>query len=353
MVQILTMDNNLIQRYKSSIYKNRYLIVYVVIGILSLLLEQSVINLLNNLSSINNLNNSIGFIFGVTFAFILNAKFNFKVPRKRLLKSMTYFFVISYLSFITQIQIKNYLQIDLKIDRYLISGFLFFFFYLLHRKLSFKSRKEVGVAIHLNDSYDIKNVYQKIGNYADFLHLDLIDETINKKNVSTDLRVLEQVIELWPNKDIQLHLMSTNYDFWIPKLEKYKIKLFVHDDTGENIMLLKNKYPTIDISLVITKNSNFKESLLKNLNEIICLCINNPGTSGQLYSESMNTVIQKYIKLKNIYNFEITLDGGITNKIASKFEVDKFVSASYILNSMNSIKNIVDLQTANKYKQNE
>ena len=50
-------------------------------------------------------------------------------------------------------------------------------------------------------------------NYADFLHLDLIDETINKKNVSTDLRVLEQVIELWPNKDIQLHLMSTNYDF--------------------------------------------------------------------------------------------------------------------------------------------
>ena len=25
----------------------------------------------------------------------------------------------------------------------------------------------------------------------------------------------------------------------IPKLEKYKIKLFVHDDTGENIMLLK------------------------------------------------------------------------------------------------------------------
>ena len=27
---------------------------------------------------------------------------------------MTYFFVISYLSFITQIQIKNYLQIDLK-----------------------------------------------------------------------------------------------------------------------------------------------------------------------------------------------------------------------------------------------
>ena len=353
MVLILTMGNNLIQRYKSSIYKNRYLIVYVGIGIFSLLLEQFIINLLNNLSSVNSLNNSIGFISGVIFAFILNAKFNFKVPRKRLLKSMIYFFVISYLSFITQFQIKNYLQIDLKMDRYLISGFLFFFFYLLHRKLSFKNRKEVGVAIHLNDSYDIKNVYQKIGNYADFLHLDLIDETINKKNVSTDLRVLEQVIELWPNKDIQLHLMSTNYDFWIPKLEKYKIKLFVHDDTGENIMFLKNKYPTTDISLVITKNSNFKESLLQNINEIICLCINNPGTSGQLYSESMNPVIQKYIKLKNIYNFEITLDGGITNKIASKFEVDKFVSASYILNSMNSIKNIVDLQTANKYKQNE
>ena len=121
----------------------------------------------------------------------------------------------------------------------------------------------------------------------------------------------------------------------------------------ERILCFLKQISNNRLSLVITKNSNFKESLLKNLNEIICLCINNPGTSGQLYSESMNTVIQKYIKLKNIYNFEITLDGGITNKIASKFEVDKFVSASYILNSMNSIKNIVDLQTANKYKQNE
>ena len=58
-----------------------------------------------------------------------------------------------------------------------------------------------------------------------------------------------------------------------------------------------------------------------------------------------------YIILKKRYDFEITLDGGITEKIATKFDVENFVSASYVLNSENSRKKIVDLQTANKYQQ--
>ena len=67
----------------------------------------------------------------------------------------------------------------------------------------------------------------------------------------------------------------------------------------------------------------------------------------------MDEIIQKYIDLKSLYNFQITLDGGITNKIASKFDVDNFVSASYVLNSSDSKKKIVDLQTANKYNSSE
>lgn len=67
----------------------------------------------------------------------------------------------------------------------------------------------------------------------------------------------------------------------------------------------------------------------------------------------MDKIIQNYVSLKNKYNFKITLDGGVTNKIASKFDVDNFVSASYVLDSNNSRKKIIDLQTANKYINNE
>lgn len=342
-------------RYKLIVYKNRYLIIYIIIGFLSLVLEQFIIRFLNGISENVLINSSIAFVLGVVFAFIFNAKFNFKVPRNRLVKSMFYFFLISFLSLITQNQLKDILQINSNLDRYIISGFLFFFFYLLHRNTSFKSRKKVGLAIHLNETIDVNEIFERVSNYPDFIHIDLIDESINKNNISTDFRVLDKILKNWPNKEVQLHLMSRNHEFWFSKLEKYsdRLKIFIHDDKGEKLKNLKNQFSIFDISLVVTQNSNFEDSLLEELEEIICLCVEHPGYSGQIYRESMDEIIQKYINLKNIYNFKITLDGGITNNIASKFDVENFVSASYVLNSSNSRKKIVDLQTADKYDHNE
>ena len=51
------------------------------------------------------------------------------------------------------------------------------------------------------------------------------------------------------------------------------------------------------ISLVITKNSNFENNLLAGVEEIICLCVDKPGYSGQVYQESMDEIV-KYIDLK-------------------------------------------------------
>jgi pentose-5-phosphate-3-epimerase/putative flippase GtrA len=336
-------------------YKNRYLIIYTIIGFFSLALEQFIIQVLDNYIKTSFTNTLLGFLFGVLFAFIFNAKFNFRVPRNRLLRSLIYFFFISLISFAVQNQVKSFLNLDMGLDRYIISGFLFFFFYILHKMISFKTRKKVGLAIHLNNSQSIKKIYNKVGNYPDFIHVDLIDETFNINNISTNLGILDEILETWPKKVVQLHLMSSNHHFWIEKLEKYsnKVKLFIHDDSGKLIKRLKKQFPDIDISIVVTENSDFKDDLLKDLNEIICLCIKNPGYSGQNYQYSMDKIIQNYVSLKNKYNFKITLDGGVTNKIASKFDVDNFVSASYVLDSNNSRKKIIDLQTANKYINNE
>ena len=337
------------------IYKNRYLLIYIIIGFTSLIIEQIVTEIFFIYIQNSFLNNALGFIAGVSFAFVFNAKFNFKVPRSRLVKSMIYFFLISFLSLITQTLLKNILEINSNIDRYVISGSMFFFFYLLHRKTSFKNRKKVGLAIHLNDSQDIDKIYKRVGDYPDFIHVDLIDESMNSNNISTDLTILDKIIELWPTKNIQLHLMSHNHSFWIYKLKTYsdKLKIFIHDDRGNKIRKLQNEFKSLEISLVITSQSSIDESILENLNEIICLCVEEPGFSGQIYHEYMDKIIEKYIILKKRYGFEITLDGGITDKIATKFDVENFVSASYVLNSENSRKKIVDLQTANKYQYNE
>ena len=73
------MDNNLRSRLNLTIYKNRYLIIYIIIGFFSLLLEQFMIKLLDGILKIFLINNSIGFVIGAIFAFIFNARFNFKV----------------------------------------------------------------------------------------------------------------------------------------------------------------------------------------------------------------------------------------------------------------------------------
>lgn len=336
-------------------YKNRYLTLYIIIGFFSLMLEQFIIQVLNSYIKDSFMINFFGFLSGVLFAFIFNAKFNFRIPRNRLLKSLIYFFLISLLSLIVQNQVKSILKLDTGLDRYIISSCFFFLFYSLHRLLSFKARKKVGLAIHLNNSQSIEKIYKKVGNFPDFIHVDLIDESFNVNNISTDLEILKEILELWPKKNIQLHLMSNNHYFWIKKLLKYsdKLTIFIHDDAGKLIKKLKKQFANIDISIVVTENSNFEEVLLKDINEIVCLCIKNPGYSGQNYEYSMDKIINKYVSLKNKYNFKITLDGGITNKIASKFEVDNFVSASYVLDNNNSRKTIIDLQTAGKYINNE
>ena len=191
---------------------------------------------------------------------------------------MIYFFLISFLSLITQTQLKNILGINSNIDRYIISGFLFFFFYILLEEYLLKPEK-VGIAIHLNKLNDIAEIFSRVGNYPDFIHVDLIDKSINDKNISTDLKILDEILNYWPEKDTQLHLMSINHEFWINQLEEYSntLKIFVHDDNGEKIKYLQDKFSNFNISLVITKNSNFENNLLAGVEEIICLCVDKPS----------------------------------------------------------------------------
>ena len=46
----------------------------------------------------------------------------------------------------------------------------------------------MGLAIHLNDSQDIDKIYERVGDYPDFMHGDLIDDSMNSHNISTVLQ---------------------------------------------------------------------------------------------------------------------------------------------------------------------
>ena len=64
----------------------------------------------------------------------------------------------------------------------IISGSCFIIFYFLHKKFSFKDYVKVGVAIYANGVEDINKIYEKIGPYPDFIHVDIVDKHLKNNN---------------------------------------------------------------------------------------------------------------------------------------------------------------------------
>ncbi|RPG63470.1 MAG: hypothetical protein CBD98_000835, partial [Flavobacteriaceae bacterium TMED238] len=74
--------------------------------------------------------------------------------------------------------------------------------------LSFKSRTQIGVAIHLNENEKLEKIYKEISNFPDFVHIDLISKDYNEQNTATDLSLITKIEQFWPNKSKQVHLMT-------------------------------------------------------------------------------------------------------------------------------------------------
>ena len=73
-------------------YKKKHLIIYTVIGFLSLLFELYLRRLIGEYISSNEIFLHTSLLFGIIFAFYFNIKLNFNVPKIYLKKSLLYFF---------------------------------------------------------------------------------------------------------------------------------------------------------------------------------------------------------------------------------------------------------------------
>ena len=333
------------------IYKNRFLILYITFGFLSLLVENFVRIFLNNFFNLNIANIAAIFV-GIILAYYLNVKFNFKVPVQRLRISMVYFFLVSIFSITIQFFFGNLTDLSFIQNRYLISAIFFIVAYLLHRRFTFKDYKKIGVAIHLNNDNDISKIYDLVKDYPDFIHLDLIDESYNPDNISCDVEKIAEAKNVWPTKKIQLHIMSNNPIYWIEKTKHLGLEIFFHfESLQESIDILK-KYENISIGIVINEKTSVEsvQNIIKFFDKLMILCISTPGLSGQKYSKEVDAVIEQVLNNSSNKKLKITLDGGLTPEIVSKFNVNEVVSSSAVFLSENPVLKLTDFQTANKYK---
>mgnify|MGYP006081649985 CR=1 FL=1 len=331
-------------------FKSRYLIVYIFIGIISIIFELQIRSFLIKFG-INELKSSIiSLPVSIIVAFLLNINFNFKIQRKKIKEAFFFFFLISTTSLFIQFVLKSNFSLmgNYEIDRMLISGSCFIIFYFLHKNISFKNYVKVGVAIYANGVEDINKIYEKIGPYPDFIHVDIVDESFLENAPEIKSYKLEVIKALWPNKDIQVHIMSKHPSRWIKEVENYADKIFFHFEIDENIedILEENKILKNNLGLAVSVNTEFQnyQKYIKLFNNMLFLAIKKPGYSGQQFLEKSYSAIDEINKLTANRKFELSVDGGVNYFNAKNIKSDEIVSGSFILNNKKPIETLLKMK---------
>ncbi len=334
--------------------KNKYLIVYIFYGLISLLIETiSRIFIFNNdnLFYVKFIPVLIGFI---VMAY-LNLKFNFNVPQKKYALSIFYFFSISIVSYSFQLYFGNSFP-DLfpenqYLSRFVISGLFFTVSYFLHTKSTFSSSVKIGYAIHSKSEMKLDKDSHEAIEYSDFIHIDLIDETYNPKNICNDTSVINELISMVSSKSIQIHIMSKSPERYLKEIKSGNHDIFIHLDDLINFEDINSLTTEKSFGVVInTPNIEAEElkKIVKKYNKIMVLCIDNPGFSGQEFNTEYLKLIRKLNEIK-LPKTEITIDGGVNELNVKYFPVEKIVSQSYLISGNNPVSRILNLKESNRY----
>ena len=345
----MIIEKNFLKDINFFIYKKKHLIIYIFIGICSLLFELWIRRIFTIAFSEKSFLLHFSILFGIIFAFYFNIKLNFNVPKLYLKRSLVYFLIISFSSYIFQLFIKsriNFESLNFEETRFLISGMFFLVGYFFHIKFSFKDIRKVGVAIYANGYEDIKKIYEKIGPYPDFIHVDIIDKTMNQNALDTKLSKIEIVKAYWPNHQIHTHIMS-KYPLNCLDDEIYKFSdiIYFHHEILDNkkkvIEEIKNHKKIPGLVLHCINEYDDLDDIVKDFREILVLSIKKCGVSGQNFEEKSFALIDRLNSLSHRKKFKVCVDGGIKSNLISKFSSERIASGSDVLNNTNPKRQIM------------
>ena len=344
-------------RIKSIIYRFRFLGLYITFGLLSLLLEFFIRTSLISITFDQILSTLLAVSCGILFAFWANVKFNFKIPRSRRNRALVYFIIISCFSGFIQWFLKNLIAFEYlsyEWGRLIISGSVFILAYALHRKYSFRDFKKVGVAIYANGVEDLENIYNRIGHYPDFIHVDIVDKTMSEDAVDVKTYRLETMKAYWPNAQVQTHIMSYEPAQWLDQVLPYSDVVYIHAECQNNIETLIEKIKQggkkAGIAITMATNPEDVIQLLEKAEYVLLLTIPKPGSSGQKFDTDGLEKIKQINKLPFRNQFVLCIDGGVNENIVNMLEAENIVSGSSILKSTDPKRQIMRLQTIGRYE---
>mgnify|MGYP001452086938 CR=1 FL=1 len=344
-------------RLQSLIYKVRFLGLYIFFGFISVILELILLDYFIKVGFENNFSILISILIGILFAFFANVKFNFNIPRSRRNRALLYFILISLFSSFIQWnfgRLTFFESFNYEIQRLTISGALFMIGYILHRRYSFRDYKKVGVAVYANGVENLKKIHDRIGQHCDFIHVDVVDNTMSKEAEEIKAYKIETMKAYWPNSQIQTHIMSKNPSIWIDQVLPHSDVVYVHAESEEDVVIIleeiknQGKHPGLALTLDTDPESIIK--LLKKASYVLLLTIPKPGFSGQKFSMDAIGRIKQINNLPFRDKFTLCVDGGVNENIVSLLDAENIVSGSSVLRNQNPKKQIMRLQTMGRYE---
>ncbi len=352
------LNPELASRIQFRLYCYRFLLVYIVIGVFSLILEFVTFRGLDELGLPSLAANVVGVALGIYFAYFMNVRFNFKVPRAKRNRALGYFVIISGGSFAVNYIFKGQLLArgwDPEVSRFIVAGVLFYAAYLFHRRFSFSDRKLVGVAIYANGVEDVKGIFEKIGTCPDFIHVDLIDETFGAgKAESPQTYRLETIRAYWPQKKIHAHIMSRTPSKWISEIAPHVDAIIVHadideplDDALEGISKLNRQ---AGLCVAMRDSLEMIKACRAEVDMLMILSIPEPGRSGQAFDMNALNWVAEINDWPQRAHFDFCVDGGINESIVGLLNVEQVVSGSSVLNADDPKRQIMRLQTSSNYE---
>ncbi|MBM3231766.1 hypothetical protein FJZ21_00075 [Candidatus Pacearchaeota archaeon] len=341
---------------KFLLYRFRYLINYIIIGLFSVGLEILIVHYLNILESPSLISIPLGFISGVFISFLLNSRLNFRVPKGRNAKTFSIFLSIAVVAFLLNLLIMSVLFGGINSNygpsRLFTAGVVFLLSYFAHRKITFTDFvKKVGVAVYLKKDESIEDVYSKIKYYSDFIHIDFVDKSMSEEAEEIDLPLIKKISSVW-FLEKQLHIMSKTPSIWIKKLHKYvdviTVHLEVNEVLDEVIDLCKSFNKKVGIVITIKSDLDKLKKYLKKIDYIQVMGIEEVGKSGQNFTIDSLSLLEKVNSL-NLNGIKVIFDGGVKPTNIQKINARYIVSASSLINSDDPIKSFMELKTSARY----
>jgi ribulose-phosphate 3-epimerase len=193
-----------------------------------------------------------------------------------------------------------------------------------------------------NNYIETINLYNNLD--IDYLHLDIMDNTFVNNNSYT-IKDIYNIISI-SKKKLDVHLMVNDPIKYIELFDKNNTEIITFHFEVLNdhtlIEMIKNKNIKVGISIKPSTQLESIFPLLKYIDLVLLMSVE-PGKSGQSFIEETYERTEKLKQeiIKNKYNVEISVDGGINENNISKLDkVDIIVVDSALANSNNINKTI-------------